>query len=238
MISGCSKTGDDVDILNPDSNASISSPTARPDGLVLDGVPDEGEEEAPPVMSHAEDYEASRAQNKDVIGWISVPNTRIEYPLLRGENNDYYLTRSLTGETSKSGSVFVDYRNKDISSSRHIIIYGHNMRNGTMFHDLASYKDRDFFEANRMITVVWDNQEVKYEIYAAYIVSTDINFIRTDFANDSEFLDYMNQLKALSKFDAKPTVELTKDDQIITLVTCTYEYDESRYAVQARRIDS
>ncbi len=202
----------------------------------LDGVPDDGSETPPPVMSHGEDYERVRSKNKDVAGWISVPNTRIEYPVVRAADNEYYLTHDIEKNASKSGAVFMDFRNTDPETAKHILIYGHNMRNGSMFHDLNSYKIRDFFDNNRDITLILGDKTVKYEIYAAFVIAADLNFMETRFDDDATFLTYMNVLKDMSKFSAKPSVKLNENDQILTLVTCTYEYDDSRFAVQARRV--
>lgn len=248
LLSACGPKETDVD-LSQDSNMETivvggsdqgTSPIVvgsdSGDDIVLDGIPEEGSETAPPVMSHSEDYARYRELNEDVVGWISVPNTRIEYPIVHGSDNDYYLTRTVEGEESKAGSVFLDFRNADMASDKHIILYGHNMRNGTMFHDLQQYKREDFFQNNRDIKVYCGNTEMRFEIYAAYIVNIDNDFIKTGFSTDTQFLQYMNDYRGLSKFEPKPRVELTKDDQILTLATCTYEYDNSRFVVQARRV--
>lgn len=202
----------------------------------LDGIPDEGSLTPPPVMNHADDYQKSRNQNADVVGWISIPNTRIEYPVVRTTDNEYYLTRDIEHNRSKSGTVFMDFRNTDTDSARHILIYGHNMRNGSMFHALNNFKVKDFFANNRDITLYLGDKAVKFEIYAAFVISAELNFMETNFRDDETFIAYMNELKDMSKFTAKPAVTLDADDQILTLVTCTYEYDDSRFAVQARRV--
>ena len=203
---------------------------------MLDGVPDKGEETAPPVLSHAEDYARYQQLNADVVGWISIANTRVEYPVVHASDNDYYLTRTVEGKDSKSGSIFLDFRNSDLTTDKHIIVYGHNMRNGAMFHDLQQYKQEEFFQNNRDIKLYYGNTEMRFEIYAAYIVNIDNDFIKTSFGNDNQFLSYMNDYRSLSKWEPKPRVELTEHDQILTLATCTYEYDNSRFVVQARRV--
>lgn len=210
------------------------APQETQDDMVLDG--DAGDEAVGETMSHHEDYLLSKNLNSDVIGWISVPNTRIEYPVLLTDSNDYYLSRNIKKERSKSGSIFMDYRNAKASQQRHIIIYGHNMNNGSMFNDLNQYKKKDFFENNRIITLYWNDKPLQYEIYAATNVNEDMDFIRVKFNNDEEFLEFANGIKNLSKYTPKPDVEIKADDQILTLITCTYEYDHQRFLVQARRI--
>lgn len=235
------------------SQATPGNDGATPQVLILDdgranldaADGDDSGTTAAPKMNHAEDYARYRGMNPDVVGWISVPNTRVEYPVLHRNtgpqntniDNEYYLVRNPNEEPSKSGSIFLDARNTDVHTARHIIVYGHNMRSGSMFADLQNYKNADFFENNRDFTMHWGDEAVHYEIYSAGVASTDNNFIKTDFASDDEFLNYFNKLRGLSKFAPKPSVTLTKDDQILTMVTCTYEYDNSRYIIQARRVN-
>lgn len=247
LMIGCSKKTDDVTELppppislppeSPDEDAPAiefmptePTPTPSPEP---DGIPDPGEEVAPEKMSYDKDYKDYVKMNSETVGWISVPNTRIEYPVMQAEDNNFYLTHKPDKKYSKSGSVFMDYRNVDKDSQRHTIIYGHNMRNGTMFHDLTSYKVKDFFEKANTLTLYRNGEKEIYDIYAAFIVTADIKFIKTNFKDDEEFVDYMKNLQGLSKFKPKKAVEIKADSQIVTLSTCTYEYDNSRYVVQA-----
>ena len=198
-----------------------------------DGIPDEGDEGQSEKHNYERDYQSYASKNSDVVGWISVPNTMIEYPVVITDNNDYYLYHNYDKEESKSGAVFMDYRNADFENSRHVIIYGHNMRNGTMFHDLSSYKLKDFFDQNPVITLYYDGVKYEYEVFAAHVVLADINFIKTNFDSDQEFVDYFAELKSYSKFEND--VQVGASDQVLTLSTCSYEYDDSRFVVQARR---
>lgn len=217
--------------------AEATASNVSADSSVPDGSPDPWDVVPAEVMSHTADYQRYKAINPDVIGWISVPNTRIEYPVLMAEDNDYYLTHNVERERSKSGSIFMDYRNADPSNQRHLVIYGHNMNNGTMFNTLNSYKKKDFFENNRKIYFYWgDGQPIEYEVYAAYNVGIDIDFIKVVFTSDEDFLGTMTLLQQMTRFEPTPPVTLEANDQIITLSTCTYEYDNQRFVVQARRV--
>lgn len=199
-----------------------------------DGIPDEGDEGLGEKMSYAEHYEEAKAKNPDVVGWISVPNTAIEYPVVQTDDNEYYLYYNAEREQSKSGAIFMDYRNTDFENDKHIIIYGHNMRNGTMFHDLNSYKLQDFFDQNSIITLYYNGEMYQYQVFSAQVVLADVNFIRTSFKSNEEFVEYFQSFQDSSKFTSN--VEIEPDDQILTLSTCTYEYDDSRFIVQAKRI--
>ncbi|MCE5236784.1 MAG: class B sortase, partial [Eubacteriales bacterium] len=112
----------------------------------LNGVADPNEE----LPSHAS-YDEAKAKNPDVIGWITVGDTVIDYPVVRGTDNSYYLGHDVEKKKSKYGAIFMDFRNAESYQQRHIIIYGHNMKNGTMFHDLMNFKQKDFFDAHRTV---------------------------------------------------------------------------------------
>lgn len=190
------------------------------------------------------DYENAKELNADVVGWISIPGTSVDYPVVRGEDNEYYLGRNVEKEKSRYGSIFMDFRNADPEQQRHIVIYGHNMKNGTMFHDLMNYKQKDFFDENRFIYLLWDGTETVWEIYLATIIPSidgyTIDYIRTRFDSDNHFAKNMAEMIAyantMSPSIVDDTVSISATDQVLTLSTCTYEYDNSRFAVQARRI--
>lgn len=177
----------------------------------------------------------ARMVNSDVIGWIAVPNTSIDYPIVLTQDNDFYLDHNLEKETSKSGAIFLDYLNGDLNEQQNIFIYGHNMRNGSMFHDLNSFKKKEFFENAEPITVWLWGEERKYEVFAQSVPSTDLGFRQTSFSSGDEFLEYVQAMEALSKHKNE-SIEFKPDSEIITLTTCTYEYDEVRCVVQAIRI--
>lgn len=223
-------------LINADNSVNVEN---------LDGRDDDPKSTLGPKMSHAEDYERYRQMNSDTVGWLSVPNTNVEYPIMHkytgpgntDADNEYYLVRNPEQQSSKSGSVFLDARNTDPQNDRHAILYGHNMRSGSMFSGLQNYKREDFFKNNRDITVVFGDTSYHYEVYAAGVVNTDTPFIDTSFSSDEVFLAYFNRLRGLSKYSPTPSVTLTAQDHILTMVTCTYEYDNSRFIVQARRVD-
>jgi len=212
-----------------------ASPTPIP-GEAIDGVADPDE-----VLPQFASYKEAKAINEEVIGWITVPNTKIDYPVVRCNDNEFYLTHNVEKDDSDYGAIFMDFRNANEGQQRHIILYGHNMKNGTMFHDLNNYKQRSFFDENRVITFLWDNVETKWEIYAAYVIkNNDVYYIHTRFGSDENYVEYMNALIDYAKNSKYSVVDeavtIKASDQVLTLSTCTYEYDNSRFAVSARRI--
>lgn len=177
----------------------------------------------------------ARAINSDVIGWIIVPNTSIDYPILQTDDNEFYLDHNLEREISKSGAVFLDVLNNDPAQQRHLMIYGHNMKDGSMFHDLNNFKKKDFFRHAEPITIWLWGQERTYDIYAQSLPSTDLDFRQTEFDNDASYVSYLQAMRELSKHQ-RDSITLDQSSEIVTLVTCTYEYDDLRCLVQGIRV--
>jgi sortase B len=202
----------------------------------LTGVPRPGD--LPPEKMSYEEY---KRINSDVIGWLAIPGTVIEYPVLRYSDNEFYLGRDVYKEENSHGSIFMDFRNADELQQRHIILYGHNMQNGTMFHGLMNYKQKDFFDENRLIKFKWDGVETEWEIYLAYLIPPNqIYHINTRFGDAQNFADVMNDTieyaKTVTPSNMLEDVVIKPTDQVLTLSTCSYEYDGSFFAVCARRI--
>ena len=111
-------------------------------------------------------YDEARQQNRDVIGWISIPGTSIEYPCCaHGRQRILPACIYTKEEESKHGAIFTDFRNADRGQQKHIILYGHDMKNGTMFHGLLNFKQKSFFAENRIISFNWDGTDTMWEIY-------------------------------------------------------------------------
>ena len=125
---------------------------------------------APPDRFTGVDLAACQVQNGDFIAWLSIPGTPIDYPVVRAADNDYYLGRDVEKRKSAYGAIFMDFRNADPAQQKHIILYGHNMKNGTMFHDLMNYKQKSFFDEHRIINLLWDGVDTQWEIFVAYII--------------------------------------------------------------------
>lgn len=193
-------------------------------------------QDVPYDTSKEPDYiHEARAVNPDVIGWITVPNTSIHYPILETNDNEFYLDHNLEKEISKSGAVFLDMLNNDPNQQKHLMIYGHNMKDGSMFHDLNNFKKKDFFRHAEPITIwLWGEQRI-YDVYAQSLPSTDLDFRQTEFDSDEAYVNYLQAMRALSKHQ-QDNIELDQNSEIVTLVTCTYEYDDLRCLVQGVQV--
>ena len=184
---------------------------------------------------------ASLAQiNPDIYGWISIEGTTIDYPLVQGEDNDYYLNHAYTGEFLPNGSIFVDYRNyEQIIRNFNTVLYGHNITSGAMFHDVEKFiKDSTYEEYFYHVTInVYTNDGIFiYEPFSVYKTRQDYNYFRTGFRTTDEFVAFCEEVKANSKHEKEMT--FSANDRILTLSTCTNINNAERYALHAKLIKS
>ncbi len=181
------------------------------------------------------DFDGIKEINEDVIGWIKIPNTKVDYPILQGKDNEFYLDRNINKEKSRHGSIFMDYRNVSDGSDRHTIIYGHQTSDGSMFTSLNKFKDESFLKNNNVFKIKLINNTYTYEIFSAYVTDTSFYYIMTNFRSDESFVSYINQLKNKSYFNSD--IILSEDDKVLTLSTCSYEFDNARFVIHARMIN-
>lgn len=170
--------------------------------------------------------------NPDVVGWLAAEGTEINYPVVQGKDNDFYLTHLFTGERNKLGSIFMDYRNHNDFSDKNTIIYGHNMKDGSMFSSLTNYKDQEYYDRFPTMLLFTPNGNYMIEFFAGNIVDGNYDSVRFDFKDDYDFQNYVDSLKKKSTFESNTIVK--SDDRIITLVTCSYEYDNARYTLYGK----
>ncbi|MCC0664602.1 class B sortase [Clostridioides sp. ZZV15-6597] len=173
--------------------------------------------------------------NSDFKFWISVENTNINYPVVQSKENSYYLKKDFYKKDSISGTLFMDYRNKSLDE-QNIIIYGHNMKNKTMFNNLNKFKDRNFFEENNKIKITLNGKEFLYEVFSAYIVESDYDYLKTNFSNELDYQNYINNIASKSLY--KSHIKVNSSDKIVTLSTCTYEFNDARMVIHGRLASS
>jgi sortase B len=179
-------------------------------------------------------YEKMLVANNEVSGWIKVEGTKIDYPLLQHTDNDCYLHMDISGNASKRGCIFIDCENKYDLSDKNTLIFGHNMKDGSMFRDLVRYKNKDFFYSHRLIEI--DNlfEDGIWEVFSVYVLDADTETIDINHDDIDAFLSDTDKYKKRSLFTTD--TEINSDDRIVTLITCSYEKDNSRTVVHAKYI--
>lgn len=174
-----------------------------------------------------------QAQNPDTVGWIEIPGTGISYPLMHREDNAYYLNHTFSGKINSAGSIFMETLNSPDFTDLHTIIYGHNMKNGSMFAGLKNYTSPSYLVAHPNVYLDLADGTHCYQIFSVYEVEAESDSYTIGFAPDEQYETFLQTLKSRSAYDTGVTV--TKDDSIITLSTCTRQ-GEHRYLVHAKKI--
>lgn len=166
------------------------------------------------------DFATLKIKNSDTIGYLKVNGTDIENVVVKGNDNSYYLKHNFNKEYNTAGWIFADYHNKLDGTDRNIIIYGHNMRNNTMFGTLKNVLNEDWkeVEENRFITFITEKESYIYEVFSVYQIEAEDYYMKAEFKNNQEFLKFANTLKGRSKYNFD--VDIKEDDSILTLSTC------------------
>jgi len=171
-------------------------------------------------------------KNLDIIAFIHIEGTNISNVVMQGDNNDFYLYHDMFGTPNVNGSVFMDFRNSPDFTDKNTIIYGHNMRNGTMFHNLRYYLTRDFFEAHPLIKIFTDTKVLIYEIFSTFSTHVDFEYIQVHFNSDKEFGGLIGEIMRRRAFDTG--IAARRDDRLLILSTCTNVDEDTRFVVAAR----
>ncbi len=174
------------------------------------------------------DFDKLGQQNSDVVGWIYCKDTPISYPVLQAEDNDYYLQRMINGKYNAGGSIFMDYRSDSKFASLNTIIYGHNMKNGSMFGMLERYKNQTYYEEHPVLWYLTPEGNYKIEPILGYVTGA-VSEAYTDFQTEEELDKYLEEAMSYSTFVSHVALETV--EQIVTLSTCSYEYDDARYVL-------
>ncbi|MBR2240611.1 MAG: class B sortase [Clostridia bacterium] len=192
-------------------------------------------EETTNVTVYELDFDKLLSINSSTVGWLKVPNTSIDYPVVKGNDNNYYLSHSFDNTKNTAGWIFADYRNKFDGTDKNIIIYGHNRVDSSMFATLKNTQ-KDYWynnDTNKYITLTTPNGTNVYEVFSVYTKKMESYYITTDFSNDDEYLNFLNTIKSRSIHDFG--VSLNSSDSILTLSTCDAT-GKSRVVVHAKKI--
>ena len=175
-----------------------------------------------------------RKTNEQVASWITVDGTNINYPVVKGADNSFYLNHDINGDLKFSGWTFMDYRNNIDLSDDNTVFYGHNLANKTGFGSLENVFKEDWLKnSNHYIVVLSDSGKKVYEVFSVYSIEPEVYYLQTSFDNKDEFFEFEKALRDRSIY--KFSTQIRKDDKIITLSTCTSD-NKHRNVVHARLI--
>lgn len=189
-------------------------------------------------------FDFLKSQNSDIAGWITIPNTEVNNPFYQTDNNDFYVSHDMDKQSNTYGALFLDYRCSinPMSLTQNQIIYGHNMRFGAMFGTLDEYRNIEYFKNNPVIHVDSLYEKRIYKIFAIMIVpdTEDTTFgysyspYRATFTSDTDFMQWIEYSRQRSIYDTK--VDVNTEDEIITLSTCCYDFENARFVLLGRLV--
>lgn len=178
------------------------------------------------------DFAELWAQNPHVYAWITIPDTNINYPILQHpDDNSYYLDHNMDGSAGYPGCIYTENYNAKDFTDPNTVIYGHNMRNGTMFRNLHKFENLDFFNSHRTVYIYTPTQILEYRIFAAYVSDNSHQLLCYDFTNPNIYTEYLRNIMS-KKGNIDTGINLNSANNIITLMTCTGN-ESYRYIVQA-----
>lgn len=172
------------------------------------------EEQSEPNFSEIE------KMNANIVAWLYIPDTTINYPIVQGSDNSYYLTHTYLQSYNYAGAIFMDYR-QDLSMPN-VFVYGHNVYQGTMFADIEKFKDERFFKEHTSFYLWYQDKEYELQVMSFYqTTSDDESVFKMYDSMNTNFLNYANECKSKSMYEVN--VDVTENDKMITFVTCSYE---------------
>ena len=199
----------------------------------------EGQTEETIVTDQGERHNFTKANfvalaeiNPDVVGWLSLEDTVINYPIVQGSDNEYYLHHLFTKEYNNTGCIFMDVDNAKDFSDLNTVLYAHHMRNGSMFAELEGYRDQEYYDTHRELVLQTPSGNYLVEPFAGLLTDGYSDYIQIGFQDSDSFLSYVNQMRSQSTFQSDVTI--TAEDRILTMSTCRYDVDNGRYAVFAK----
>ena len=176
-----------------------------------------------------------KLQNPDTIGWIYVPNTNVDYPVVQTTDNDYYLNHSFDKSENSAGWVFADFRDDFDNLSRNTVIYAHGRKDKVMFGSLTNTLQKNWYTNldNQIIQLSTLKYNTMWQVFAVYKIEAESYYITTDFSSDESFQEFINTMVSRSIYDFG--VDVNKEDKLLTLSTC-YNDNGIRLVVQAKLV--
>lgn len=181
------------------------------------------------------DFTALQSENKDIYAWIYIPGTKVDYPILQHPKDDtYYLNYNIDGSKGYPGAIYSELCNSKDFTDKQTVLYGHNMKNKTMFGSLHNYEDAQFFQQNNYIYIYTEKKNYIYQIFAAYEYSSVHLVYGFDFTTPEIFQSYIDGIFANDNIRANinHNVPVTSADKLLTLTTCISGKPDNRYLVQ------
>lgn len=180
------------------------------------------------------DFAALSQRNSDIVGWLYCPDTVINYPVTQYDDNMYYLHKDIDGNYSSYGTLFVECLCQKDTGSTNTIIYGHHMNDGKMFAKLVDYSYQNYYDEHPVFYYLTPTRNYRVELFTGYVTSMTSDTYSISFDNIDANRAWLDSVKSQSRFQAN--VDVQPGDKILTLSTCTYDYDDARFVVLGKLV--
>lgn len=214
-----------------------SIPSSEPSGdPTTPTTPAESMPDVPELRDRI-DFSGLKEVNRDVAAWVAIPALpATSFPVIWCGDDETYLHKGWEGDYNWYGSIFLEGMNNPDFGDLHAIIYGHNMLDGTMFGTLEAFKEEEFYRQNSPYVIIYTpNHVMLYEIFSVeYTEGTDEDVYNVVFADDAEYAAFVAELKSRSLYDTG--VEVSEEDQVLTVSTCAYIFDDARFVLHAKQV--
>lgn len=195
--------------------------------------PEETEPEEEEYVSPV-DFETLKEENPDTVGWIRIPDTNIDYPIVQGEDNDFYLNHDFYGKESAGGAIYMDFESQGDFNGRNNILYGHNMKNGSMFKDIVRYKDKNYFKEHQYFSIYTPEREIRLKAVSCYYGPAEPIVRKTRFKTQESFDAFVEEMVKPCSYAEEVSYPARS---LYTFVTCSYEINDARTFLFAVEVD-
>lgn len=175
------------------------------------------------------DFAALKSINPDIVGWVYIEGTAINYPIVQGTDNQYYLDHLFDGNYNSSGCIFLERQNAADFSDQNSIIYGHHMKNGSMFASLKNYKSQEYYENHPTAILLTPKESCRVKLFAGYVSDVEEGAWKIDFGTQESFKAWLEGVKKRSWFSSEITPAATS--RVLTLSTCSYEFENAKFVL-------
>lgn len=212
----------------------IETEISEEESVAVTGAESEEAEEVPIAPRKVElditiDFETLEQTNPDIVGWLYSPGTAINYPVVQGKDNSYYLAHNFEMQENKCGCLFIDADNADSFQDKNTVIHGHHMKNGSMFASLLQYQSQSYYNEHPVIFLLTPRENYEIDLFAGFTTGASSTAYQKNFSSNQDFMKWYYECMRRTTFNTY--VDVIDSSSIITLSTCDYSYDDARYVV-------